>query len=112
MTKLVMAKKIATVSTILNIIGLFISSVYEPIGTALLFIGIIGAIVSYSYGGFGNVIKAAGAIAKIGWIVAPFPMDIPVGLATFFGTIMACLFIPIIPVKKAFKEAEKVEVQS
>ncbi len=112
MTKLVMAKRIATVSTILNIIGLIVGSSNETIGSILLFAGVIGAIVSYCFGGFGNVLKVAGAFAKIGWIVAPFPMDIPIGMVTFFMTIAAFLFIPIVPVLKACKNAEKLGFQS
>lgn len=112
MAKLVMAKRIATVATILNILGIFISGANETIGSIMFFVGIIGAIVSYCFGGFGNVLKVAGAFAKIGWIVAPFPMDIPIGMATFFGTVVAFLFIPIVPVLKACKDAEKMGFQS
>ncbi len=111
MTKLVKAKKIAAVSTILSVLGIFVSEYVEVLGVILVLAGIITAIVAYSYGGFANVLAAAGVLAKLGWIVMPFPYDIVTGMMSFFMTIFICLFIPIIPISKAYKEAQKTGFQ-
>ena len=70
-------------------------------------------IVSYFFGGFGTAVKMAGKIAKWGWLIVPFPYDIVTGVVSFFISIMVFIGLPIIPIRKAYKEqmmdAETVE---
>ena len=48
--------------------------------------------------------KMAGKIAKWGWIILPFPYDIVTGLVAFFISIFVFMALPIIPIRKAYKE--------
>ena len=49
-------------------------------------------------------VKMAGKIAKWGWIILPFPYDIVTGLVAFFISIFVFMALPIIPIRKAYKE--------
>ena len=51
-----------------------------------------------------TAVKMAGKIAKWGWIILPFPYDIVTGLVAFFISIFVFMALPIIPIRKAYKE--------
>ena len=51
-----------------------------------------------------NRSEMAGKIAKWGWIILPFPYDIVTGLVAFFISIFVFMALPIIPIRKAYKE--------
>ena len=66
--------------------------------------GVMAGIVSYFFGGFGTAVRMAGKIAKWGWLIVPFPYDIVTGMVSFFISIMVFIGLPIIPIRKAYKE--------
>ena len=80
---------------------------------AMMGYGVMAGIVSYFFGGFGTAVRMAGKIAKWGWLIVPFPYDIVTGMVSFFISIMVFIGLPIIPIRKAYKEqmmdAETVE---
>ena len=47
----------------------------------------------------------AGKVAKWGWLVVPFPMDIFTGLFSFFLAVWMLMLFSIIPIHKAYKES-------
>lgn len=62
-------------------------------------------IVAIFVGGFGAACRMAGKVAKWGWLVAPFPMDIFTGLFSFFLAVWMLMLFSIIPIHKAYKES-------
>lgn len=46
-------------------------------------------------GGFGKVLKTAGKLAKFGWLILPFPLDIFTGLLTFVAAAFALFCVPL-----------------
>ena len=106
MNRLKIAQYIALGATALSVIGGIILGVFGlDCGSALMCMGFIVGLVSYIFGGLGTAIKMAGGIAKWGWIVVPFPYDIMTFIFSFIFAIIAFLFLPIIPVRKAYKES-------
>ena len=108
MNRLKTAQYIAAGATILSVTGIIFtlcfSGFLSDFGGLLGGIGIIGAIISYLFGGLGKALSISGKIAKWGWIVVPFPFDIVTGICAFIYVIIALLFLPIIPVRMAYKE--------
>ena len=106
MKRLKIAQYIALGATACSVIGFLAGGMEETaFGTVLMTIGFIAGLVSYIFGGLGKAIKMAGGIAKWGWIVVPFPYDIITFIFAFIVAIIAFLFLPIIPVRKAYKES-------
>ena len=103
MNRLKVAQYIALGATALSVIGLMLGS--TQFGGVLMSIGFMAGLVSYFFGGLGTAFKMAGKIAKWGWIIAPFPYDIVTFVFSFVIAIFVFLFIPIIPVRKAYKES-------
>ena len=66
--------------------------------------GVMIGLISYFFGGIKTAVKMAGKIAKWGWIILPFPYDIVTGLVAFFISIFVFMALPIIPIRKAYKE--------
>jgi len=105
MNRLQIAQYIALGATALSIIGLLLGGTSGSlIGTVLMGVGFVAGMVSYIFGGFGTAIKMAGKIAKWGWIIVPFPYDLTTGGISFIVAIIAFVFLPIIPVRIAYKE--------
>ena len=73
----------------------------------LFVVGSFGGIVSYFFAGFGTALKMAFSIAQWGWFVVPFPYDLVTFFLAFFLSIAVFLWMPIIPVRKAYKEYQK-----
>ena len=61
------------------------------------------ALFPTSSGGL-ELVRMAGKIAKWGWLIVPFPYDIVTGMVSFFISIMVFIGLPIIPIRKAYKE--------
>lgn len=106
MNRLKIAQYIALGATAFSVIGGILGGLSESeFGTILMGIGFIAGLVSYVFGGLGTAIKMAGGIAKWGWIVVPFPYDIMTFILSFIFAILAFVFLPILPVRKAYKES-------
>jgi hypothetical protein len=105
MNRLQIAQYIALGATASSIIGFLLGGMSGSlIGTVLMGVGFVAGMVSYIFGGFGTAIKMAGKIAKWGWIIVPFPYDLTTGGVSFIVAIIAFVFLPIIPVRIAYKE--------
>lgn len=106
MNRLKIAQYIALGATALSVIGGLLGGMSgSEIGTVLMGLGFVTGLVSYIFGGLGTAIRMAGGIAKWGWIIVPFPYDIMTFVCSFIFAIFAFVFLPIIPVRKAYKES-------
>ena len=81
-----------------------------PTGYLLIWIpialyGWLLGIVAIFVGGLGTACRMAGKVAKWGWIVVPFPIDIITGLFSFFLAVWMLMLFSIIPIHKAYKES-------
>lgn len=106
MNRMKIAQYIALGATVISIIG-FCLNVFGGIdfGIAIVGIGCVAGLVSYVFGGLLTAIKMAGGIAKWGWVVVPFPYGIMTFLFSFIFAIIAFVCLPIIPVRKAYKNS-------
>ncbi len=93
---------IALGATALTFLGIILLSNNLEFGLVPFVAGLIGAIVSYFFGGFLTALRISWKIATIGWFITPFPIDIFTFIATFIFGIYMFLFLPIIPVGKAY----------
>lgn len=106
MNRLKIAQYIALGATACSVIGALLGGMSgSKIGVTLMTIGFLMGVVSYLFGGLLTAIKMAGGIAKWGWVVAPFPYDLITGPLAFVFAAFALFFVPIIPVRKAYKES-------
>ena len=106
MNRLKIAQYIATGATVFSVIGALLGGISgNEFGEGLMMIGFMVGLVSYLFGGLGTAIKMAGGIAKWGWFVVPFPYDLVTVLCAFIFAIFVLLFLPIIPVRKAYKQS-------
>lgn len=67
-------------------------------------IGILLGLSSYLFGAFKYAIKMAAGIAKWGWLIMPFPIDLFTFTVAFIYAMILFIFFPIIPARKAYKE--------
>lgn len=104
MNRLKVAQYIALGATILSVLGLFIDQMGGTIGDSFINFGLLAGMVSYCFGGFGKALKMAGSISKWG-ILVPFPYKLITIAMGFMFAVLVFLFIPIIPVRKAYKES-------
>lgn len=106
MKRLKIAQYIASGATALTVIGAIIGmAASSNVGSTLMGIGFLVGLVSYIFGGLGTAIKMAGGIAKWGWIIVPFPYDLMTFMFSFIFAFYAFAFLPIIPIRKAYKES-------
>ncbi len=106
MNRLRIAQYIALGATVFSVIGGLLGGMSgSKFGTVLMVIGLIGGLTSYIFGGLLSAIRMAGGIAKWGWLVVPFPYDIMTFILSFMFALFAFAFLPIIPVRKAYKES-------
>ncbi len=106
MNRLQIAQYIALGATALSVIGGIAGGLSgSQVGEVIMGIGFILGLVSYIFGGLLTAIKMAGGIAKIGWVILPFPVDIFTFIVTLIFALFAFIFLPIIPVRKAYKES-------
>lgn len=105
MKRIEIAQYIALGATCLTVLGFVLSGIFGGrIPMSMMGYGVMAGIVSYFFGGFGTAVKMAGKIAKWGWLIVPFPYDIVTGMVSFFISIMVFIGLPIIPIRKAYKE--------
>lgn len=106
MNRMKIAQYIALGATAVSILGFCLERMGAvEIGMTLTGIGILAGLVSYIFGGLGTAIKMAGGIAKWGWIAVPFPYDLVTVVISFLAALIAFVYFPIIPVRKAYKES-------
>ena len=94
---------ISLVSTVLSVIGWKLTLSGGDGGT-LIGIGIATAIVAYCFAGLGQAVRMGVGIAKVGLITVFFPANIFVFLMLIPVTIVATLFVPVIPVLRAYRQ--------
>lgn len=106
MKRLQIAQYIALGATASSILGAVFGGMSgNDFGLILMLIGFFAGFVAYFFGGLLTAIKMAGKIAKWGWIVIPFPFDIATFIMAFLFAVLAFFFLPIIPIRKAYKES-------
>ena len=105
MNRLKIAQYIAFGATVLSVGGALIKGFSgSEMGIFLMCIGFFVSLVSYIFGGLGTAIKMAGGIAKWGLIAVPFPHNILLTIFSFMFALFSFVFLPIIPVRKAYKK--------
>lgn len=105
MKKIEIAQYIALGATCLTVLGFVLSAtVGGQLSLSMMGYGVMIGIVSYFFGGIKTAVRMAGKIAKWGWLILPFPYDIVTGMVSFFIAIMVFIGLPIIPIRKAYKE--------
>lgn len=93
-TRHLIALAISALATALTAYGLF--SVGGMDGFEYCAYAFMLAIPAYLIGGgFGKVLKIAGKLAKFGWLILPFPIDIVTGLMTFIFAGFALFCVPL-----------------
>ena len=106
MDRLKIAQYIALVATVVSVVGVFLGGLSgSNVGSKLMGIGFAVGLVSYIFGGFGTAVKMAGKIAKWGWLVVPFPYALTTLALSFVFAVIAFVCLPIIPIRKAYKES-------
>ena len=109
MNRLKITQYIALGATACSVVGMLASIAGVGFGSILLSVGFTTGIVSYFFGGLKKAISMAASIAKWGWVVVPFPYDLVTFPLAFIFALYAFAFLPIIPVRKAYKESLKEE---
>ena len=106
MNRFQIAQYIALGATALSVTGAALGGFSgSKIGAALLGIGFLVGLCSYVFGGLTTAIKMAGSIAAWGWRIVPFPYDIMTFMIALIFALIAFVFLPIIPVRKAYKQS-------
>ena len=105
MKRLEIAQYIALGATCMTVLGFVINlATQSRWSMTMCGYGVMIGLISYFFGGIKTAVKMAGKIAKWGWIILPFPYDIVTGLVAFFISIFLFMALPIIPIRKAYKE--------
>ncbi len=105
MNRFKIAQIIALGATVFSVVGGILAYKDIQFGYGLIGVGVIIGLVSYLFAGLGTALKMAGSIAKWGWLIVPFPMDIFTGALSFFFALIVFILLPIIPVRKAYSES-------
>lgn len=108
MERLKKAQIIALVASVLSIIG-FILTMNKVGRVADMFLipGFLLSLVSYLFGGFGKAIKYMLSIAKIPLSIFVLPLNIFFALFSMLLSFVFFVFVPIIPVRGAYRKALK-----
>lgn len=105
MKRLQIAQYIALVATALSVIGLLMVFKFDiKFGEYVAVLGVLTGLVSYVFGGFFTAIRMALGIAMWGLSLLPLPWNIIAFMAGGLYSLVAFVFLPIIPVRKAYKE--------
>ncbi|MDE7416189.1 MAG: hypothetical protein K2N44_07795 [Lachnospiraceae bacterium] len=100
------AQYIALGATVLSVLGFCLQNMAGlELGTILMGAGFVAGFISYIFGGLWTAVRMAGGIAKWGWVILPFPFDLVTFAAAFAFALMVFIYLPIIPVRKAYKES-------
>ena len=106
MNRLQIAQYIALGATAFSLIGLCCGGLEgKTLGVALMGIGFFAGLVSYIFGGLGTALRMAWSIASWGWVLVPFPYRLMAVVFTMIFAVFAFIFVPIIPVRKAYKQS-------
>ena len=103
MKRLKIAQYIAVGATALSVIAAIVGTNTE-VGNALMVFGVLGALVSYLLGGFRTAAEMASKAAGWAWDIFPFPLDFAMFIGVFILIIGVLVFLPIIPIRRAYKE--------
>lgn len=89
---------VASVCGVPSILNIFKDNMQQGLlWDILLVVTLVGAIASYIIaGGFGVMLRALKKFAFIGWVIAPFPIDLATGLIGMVFALYAFLFIPVV----------------
>lgn len=104
MNKYKMAQNIAVTGMIIAGIGLLMSESNRD-GIDIMLIGVFIGWVSYFFAGFKTALKLAFSMVTKGWLYVPFPFDLMVFLFMIEIAILMVVLLPIIPIRKAYKES-------
>lgn len=108
MNRLKIAQYIALGATVLSVLGFCLQNMAGlGVGSTIMGAGMVAGLVSYIFGGLWTAIRMAGGIAKWGWIAVPFPFDLVTVVVSFTFAILVFVCLPIIPVRKAYKESTR-----
>lgn len=107
MNRLKIARNIASVDLLILIVGIMLDTAMKlGIASTVLVICMFIGIVAYIFGGIKTAVKMSVKIMKWGWVVIPFPFDLITLPLTFALAILLFLFVPYVPINKAYKESE------
>lgn len=97
--------KIALAGLGITVICFFLASTFHArFFSDVAAIGILMGFSSYFFGSFKYALKMAAGIAKWGWLIMPFPIDLFTFTVAFLYAMILFIFFPIIPARKAYKE--------
>lgn len=105
MKRLQIAQYIAIGASVISVIGGLLAHNSIDFGYYVLFAGMFAGFASYLFGGLLTALKMAGRIAKWGFIIAPIPYSLVTGVTSFLVAAMVLVWLPIIPIRKAYKES-------
>lgn len=106
MKRLQIAQYIALGATAFSVIGFCLGGFAGvSYGMTIMYIGIAAGVVAYLFGGLLTALKMAWGIALWGWKIVRFPYDLIVFPVVFLFAIYALVFLPIIPIRKAYKNS-------
>lgn len=105
MNRLKIAQYIAMAATIMSVAGFILDSRDVGIGDVLIGLGLLTGLVSYLFGGLFKMLGMSIGIAKWGLVAFPFPCNLMSVPIAFLLAVVAFIFLPIIPVRKAYLES-------
>jgi hypothetical protein len=105
MNRLRIAQYIAAAATIMSVTGFILNHRNIELGEILILLGLLTGLASYLFGGLFKMIGMALEITKVGLLAVPFPYNLVTCPAVFLLAVLAFLFVPIIPVRKAYLES-------
>lgn len=100
------AQYIAVPATVLSCLGFYqvMGNGTSIIWALMLILGLILSLCAYCLGGLLRAIKSSLSIAKWGWLLVPFPYCLATLPFAFLFAMIAFFLMPIIPIRKAYKE--------
>jgi hypothetical protein len=107
MNRITIAKILAVVASVMGAISVYHTSFgVEPTGFASLcmYISPLLAFASYCLCGFFKALATPFSIAKWGFLIAPFPVNLAVVVLMFLLGILSIIYFPVVPVFKSAAE--------
>ena len=99
------AQYLALPATVLSCLGFYHVIGQGPAIWALVaLLGMALTFCAYCLGGLLTAVRSSLSIAKWGWLVVPFPYDLATFAAAFIFSLIVFFLVPIIPIRKAYKE--------
>ena len=107
MKRITIAKILAAAATVLGVLGIYflgrMGDAPEFMGLGLVLSPLL-AVVAYCLCGFGKALGTPFSLAKWGFLMAPFPMNLLVVILLFVVGLVSIAYIPLIPVCKRAAE--------